>query len=62
VGSLLRPADLHEARAKAAQYKDLERLCLSPQCVFSSTHQGNKSTKAHEIAKLRLIVETAAKV
>ena len=62
VDSLLRPADLHEARTKAAQYIDLERLCLSPQCGFSSTHHGNKITKADAIAKLRLIVETAAEV
>jgi 5-methyltetrahydropteroyltriglutamate--homocysteine methyltransferase len=44
---------------EAAQYVDLERLCLSPQCGFSSTHHGNKISEDDEIAKLRLIVEVA---
>ncbi|MBT3369603.1 MAG: 5-methyltetrahydropteroyltriglutamate--homocysteine S-methyltransferase [Rhodospirillaceae bacterium] len=47
---------------EAARYIDLDRLCLSPQCGFSSTHHGNKITEADEIAKLRLIVEVAAEV
>jgi len=47
---------------EAAQYVDLERLCLSPQCGFSSTHHGNKITEADEIAKLRLVVEVAQEV
>ncbi|MDE0941214.1 MAG: 5-methyltetrahydropteroyltriglutamate--homocysteine S-methyltransferase [Alphaproteobacteria bacterium] len=44
---------------EAAQYIDLDRLCLSPQCGFSSTHHGNKITVEDEIAKLRLIIEVA---
>jgi len=47
---------------EAAQYIDLERLCLSPQCGFSSTHHGNKIGEDDEIAKLRLIVEVADEV
>lgn len=47
---------------EAAQYVDLERLCLSPQCGFSSTHHGNKISEDDEIAKLRLIVEVADEV
>ncbi len=47
---------------EAAQYIDLDRLCLSPQCGFSSTHHGNKITEIDEIAKLRLIVEVADEV
>jgi 5-methyltetrahydropteroyltriglutamate--homocysteine methyltransferase len=47
---------------EAAQYIDLDRLCLSPQCGFSSTHHGNKITEADEIAKLRLIVEVAEEI
>lgn len=44
---------------EAARYVDLDRLCLSPQCGFSSTHHGNKISEDDEIAKLRLIVEVA---
>ena len=40
----------------------LEQLCLSPQCGFSSTVEGNELTLDQEIAKLRLVVETAAEV
>jgi len=40
----------------------LEQLCLSPQCGFSSTVEGNVLTRDEQEAKLRLIVETAAEV
>ena len=40
----------------------LEQICLSPQCGFSSTMEGNALTVDEEIAKLRLIVETAQEV
>ncbi len=47
---------------EAAKYVPIEQLCLSPQCGFSSTVEGNNLTQEEEIAKLRLIVETAAEV
>jgi 5-methyltetrahydropteroyltriglutamate--homocysteine methyltransferase len=47
---------------EAARYVPLDQLCLSPQCGFSSTVEGNKLTPADQAAKLRLIVETAAEV
>jgi 5-methyltetrahydropteroyltriglutamate--homocysteine methyltransferase len=47
---------------EAAKYVPLEQLCLSPQCGFSSTVEGNALTEAEEIAKLRLVVETAREV
>ena len=47
---------------EAAQYVPIEQLCLSPQCGFSSTVEGNVLTREQEIAKLELIVETAAEV
>ena len=47
---------------EAAKYIDLNRLCLSPQCGFSSTHYGNKITLADQIAKLRLVVEVADEI
>ena len=47
---------------EAAQFVPLEQLCLSPQCGFSSTVEGNALTIDEEKAKLALIVETAAEV
>jgi 5-methyltetrahydropteroyltriglutamate--homocysteine methyltransferase len=47
---------------EAAKYVPLEQLCLSPQCGFSSTVDGNALTQAEQAAKLRLVVETAREV
>jgi len=47
---------------EAAKYVPLDQLCLSGQCGFSSTVEGNALTLDDEIAKLRLIVETAGEV
>jgi 5-methyltetrahydropteroyltriglutamate--homocysteine methyltransferase len=47
---------------EAARYVDLDQLCLSPQCGFSSTLEGNNLTIDDQKAKLELIVETAQDV
>ncbi len=47
---------------EAAKYVPIEQLCLSPQCGFSSTVEGNKVTVEDEIAKLRLVVDVAREV
>jgi 5-methyltetrahydropteroyltriglutamate--homocysteine methyltransferase len=47
---------------EAAKYVPLDQLCLSPQCGFSSTVDGNALTIDEEKAKLRLVVETAREV
>jgi 5-methyltetrahydropteroyltriglutamate--homocysteine methyltransferase len=47
---------------EAAKYVPLDQLCLSPQCGFSSTVEGNVLTPDEQAAKLRLVVETAAEV
>jgi 5-methyltetrahydropteroyltriglutamate--homocysteine methyltransferase len=47
---------------EASHYVDIDQLCLSPQCGFSSTVEGNNLTREDQIAKLRLIVETAEEV
>ena len=47
---------------EAAKFVPLDQLCLSPQCGFSSTVEGNALTLDEEIAKLRLVVETAQEV
>ena len=44
---------------EAAQYVPLDQLCLSPQCGFSSTVEGNALTAEEQCAKLRLIVDVA---
>jgi 5-methyltetrahydropteroyltriglutamate--homocysteine methyltransferase len=44
---------------EAAQYIDLERLALSPQCGFSTSIVGNAITIEDERYKLRTIIETA---
>jgi methionine synthase II (cobalamin-independent) len=46
----------------AARFIDIDQLCLSPQCGFSSTKEGNDLTPEQQWAKLRLIVETAQEV
>jgi 5-methyltetrahydropteroyltriglutamate--homocysteine methyltransferase len=47
---------------EAAKYVPLDQLCLSAQCGFSSTVDGNALTRSEQIAKLRLVVETAREV
>ena len=47
---------------EASRFVDVDRLCLSPQCGFSSTVEGNDLTREQQAAKLRLIVETAEEV
>ena len=47
---------------EASKFVPLDQLCLSPQCGFSSTVEGNALTIEEEIAKLSLIVETAREV
>ncbi len=54
--------DLKRRIEEAARYVPIEQLCLSPQCGFSSTLEGNLLTFEDEVAKLRLIVETAREV
>jgi 5-methyltetrahydropteroyltriglutamate--homocysteine methyltransferase len=47
---------------EASQHVDLDQLCLSPQCGFSSTVEGNALTEEQQWDKLRLIVEVAEEV
>jgi 5-methyltetrahydropteroyltriglutamate--homocysteine methyltransferase len=61
-GALESKDDLKRRIDEAAKYVPLEQLCLSPQCGFSSTVEGNSLSYDEEVAKLRLIAETAADV
>jgi 5-methyltetrahydropteroyltriglutamate--homocysteine methyltransferase len=47
---------------EASRYVPLDQLCLSGQCGFSSTVEGNALTYDEQVAKLRLIVETAEEI
>ena len=59
----LEDADMLKRRIEeASRYVDLDQLCLSPQCGFSSTVEGNELTREQQAAKLRLVVEVAEEV
>ncbi len=47
---------------EAAKYVPLDQLCLSPQCGFASTQEGNALTPEQQETKLRLVVEVAREV
>ena len=47
---------------EAAAFMPLENMCLSPQCGFSSTVEGNQISEDQQWAKIRLIVETALEI
>ena len=47
---------------EAAKYIPLDQLCLSPQCGFASTEEGNTLAEEEQWAKLRMIVEVAQEV
>src|ERR1700690_4438488 len=44
---------------EAAKFTDLEQLCLSPQCGFASTEEGNTLAEEAKWAKLKMIVDVA---
>jgi 5-methyltetrahydropteroyltriglutamate--homocysteine methyltransferase len=47
---------------EAAKHVPLERLCLSPQCGFASTHHGNTLTEDEQWRKLERVVDVARDV
>lgn len=61
-GELESQDDLKRRIDEAARYVDLDQLCLSPQCGFSSNAIGNLVTVEDEIAKLGLVVDVAKDV
>jgi 5-methyltetrahydropteroyltriglutamate--homocysteine methyltransferase len=61
-GELESKDDLKRRIEEAAKYAPIEQLCLSPQCGFSSTVEGNALSEEEQWAKLRLIVEVAQEV
>jgi 5-methyltetrahydropteroyltriglutamate--homocysteine methyltransferase len=61
-GELESKDELKRRIEDASKYVDIDQLCLSPQCGFSSTVDGNALTLDEQAAKLRLVVETAEEV
>jgi 5-methyltetrahydropteroyltriglutamate--homocysteine methyltransferase len=61
-GELEDPDTLKRRIDEAARYVPLDQLCLSGQCGFSSTVEGNALTYDEEVAKLRLITSVARDV
>jgi 5-methyltetrahydropteroyltriglutamate--homocysteine methyltransferase len=61
-GELESPDALKRRIDEAARFVPLDQLCLSPQCGFSSTVEGNVLSRDQQAAKLRLIVEVARDV
>ena len=61
-GALESKDDLKRRIDEASRYVSLDQLCLSPQCGFSSTVEGNALSHGEQAAKLALIVEVADEV
>jgi len=58
-GTLETKEDLKRRIDEAAKYANADQLCLSPQCGFASTEEGNVLAENEQWAKLSLIVELA---
>ena len=61
-GKLEKKDDIKRRIDEASKYVALDQLCLSPQCGFASTEEGNVLTEDQQWAKLRMIVEIANEV
>jgi len=61
-GELEQKDELKRRIEQASRYVDVDQLCLSPQCGFSSTVEGNDLTIEEQAAKLRLVVDVARDV
>jgi 5-methyltetrahydropteroyltriglutamate--homocysteine methyltransferase len=61
-GTLEKKDDIKRRIDEAAKFAPLEQFCLSPQCGFASTEEGNVLAEEEQWAKLRMIVEVADEV
>jgi len=61
-GTLENKDDIKRRIEQAAKFVSLDQLCLSPQCGFASTEEGNALAEEEQWAKLRMIVEIANEV
>src|SRR4029453_356179 len=58
-GTLEQKDDIKGRIQEGGKYVDIAQLCLSPQCGFASTEEGNILAEDEQWAKLRMIVELA---
>ncbi len=61
-GVLEQPDAIKRRIDEAARFAPLDQLCLSPQCGFASTQEGNTLEEDEQWAKLHMIVDIAAEV
>ncbi len=61
-GKLEKKDDVKRRIDEATKYVALDQLCLSPQCGFASTEEGNALSEEEQWAKLRMVVELADEV
>jgi 5-methyltetrahydropteroyltriglutamate--homocysteine methyltransferase len=61
-GTLERKEDIKRRIEEASKFAPLEQFCLSPQCGFASTEEGNILAEEEQWAKLRMIVELGKEV
>jgi 5-methyltetrahydropteroyltriglutamate--homocysteine methyltransferase len=61
-GTLEKKDDIKRRIEEATKYVALDQLCLSPQCGFASTEEGNVLAEDEQWAKLRMIVELSNEV
>ena len=61
-GRLEPRADIKKRIQEATKFVALDQLCLSPQCGFASTEEGNMLAEDEQWAKLKMIVELADEV
>jgi 5-methyltetrahydropteroyltriglutamate--homocysteine methyltransferase len=61
-GQLESKDEIKRRIAEAANFADVDQLCLSPQCGFASTEEGNVLAEEEQWAKLAMIVEVANEV
>lgn len=61
-GGLENKEQLKARIAEASRYVDINQLCLSPQCGFASTEEGNILTEEEQWEKVKLVIETAKEI
>ena len=61
-GQIENKDDIKRRLDEACQYTDIEQLCLSPQCGFASTEEGNVLAEDEQWKKLELIVGIADEI
>ncbi|EOC0220308.1 cobalamin-independent methionine synthase II family protein [Cronobacter turicensis] len=61
-GKLENPELIKARLEEAAKYVDISQICLSPQCGFASTEEGNSITPAEQWEKVRLVTKVANEV